>query len=485
MQKTYITKMPDHAGAFLEASKIISGAGANIIRVSYNKAVDAHMLFIDVAGDETQLDAITSRLESVGYISDHTSPAKVILLEFELRDVPGSVLPILELINTYDFNISYIGSQGDGTDYQHFKMGLFIDNPDDIKDFLEAAVTLCSVKIVHYDTSKKMLDNTVFYLAFAHEVASKLHLDRASTDALIADSNLIMQMLEEREESPYKTFGYIGSFADMLDTYKGARFDARVTSELLPYGFTLHSIEPSCGSNTFILEKEGQLLFIDCGFACYKDEMDRVIGTLIPRFTEMKRSIVVTHPDIDHCGLLSMFETVYVSAASFENFVLESRGEPNFREQKSEHAPYCRISKVLSRYTPPEIRTLSIIDGDTAKVSPSPIKRLGNIDFGGLTFDVYEGNGGHACGELVIVSEDMKLVFSGDIVVNISEFSEVQAEFNKLAPYLMTSVNMDSQQASEERAYLLTRFSRERYTYCCGHGAIMRPASVRESSEKL
>ena len=47
MKKTYVTSMPNHIGAFLKASKCFSALGINITRVSYNKAVDSHTLFID------------------------------------------------------------------------------------------------------------------------------------------------------------------------------------------------------------------------------------------------------------------------------------------------------------------------------------------------------------------------------------------------------------------------------------------------------
>ena len=39
VKKTYITTMPDKAGAFLEASSVIAAEGGNIVRVNYNKAV--------------------------------------------------------------------------------------------------------------------------------------------------------------------------------------------------------------------------------------------------------------------------------------------------------------------------------------------------------------------------------------------------------------------------------------------------------------
>ena len=52
MKKTYITTMPNHIGAFLKASECFASLGINITRVSYNKAIDSHTLFIDVEGKE-------------------------------------------------------------------------------------------------------------------------------------------------------------------------------------------------------------------------------------------------------------------------------------------------------------------------------------------------------------------------------------------------------------------------------------------------
>ena len=51
MKKTYVTTMPDHVGAFLKASECFLSLGINITRVSYNKAVDTHTLFIDAEGE--------------------------------------------------------------------------------------------------------------------------------------------------------------------------------------------------------------------------------------------------------------------------------------------------------------------------------------------------------------------------------------------------------------------------------------------------
>lgn len=470
MKKTYITRMPDKAGAFLKAGRIIAEAGGNITRVSYNKAIDLHMLFIEVSAKEEQLRQISEKLREIGYMADGAAPGKTILIEFKLPNMPSAVLPVLELIDSFHFNIPYISGQEDGGEYQDFKIGIHIHEPDKIKQFLDEAAKLCSIRILDYDKSQKILDNTVFYLSFAGQLSELLHLDQSAQDALIADSNQIMQMLDERGKAPYKTFSCIGKFAEMLHDFKGGAFCARTLRRPLKNGFTLHMIEPPCGSNTYILEKDGALLFIDCGFACYETEMLAILNRLFPGFQDREKKIIPTHPDIDHCGLLHLFSDVYVSEDGRLNFALESNSLPNFREQNKLHAPYSRISKLLSGYRPPDMRTICMIGApkDTRPVSP-----VSSLDFHGLKLDIYAGNGGHSRGEIVIVDELNQLVFSGDIVVNIAGFSREQSAFNALAPYLMTSVNLDSKAATEERLYLQAKFSPEIYTYCCGHGALL------------
>ena len=464
--------MPDKAGAFLNASRIISIAGGNITRVSYNKAIDLHMLFLEVSADEAQLIQIEKQLSAIGYMQNEEEPGETILIDFKLLDVPNSVRPLLELINRYGFNITYISGQENDTDYQNFKIGLYVDDQSRMTHFLEEAAKLCDFKVLNYDKSQRILDNTVFYLSFAQQVSELLGLSREQENEIIADSNRIMQNLDERSGSPYQTFSYIGKFAEMLHSFSGENFVPRITKHPLQDGTELICIEPPCGSNTYIFERNSELLMIDCGFACYEKEMLTVFRTLFPQFDSMKKSLVMTHPDLDHCGLMHLFDTVYLSAQAYRNFAMESEGKPNYREQNLLHAPYCRISRILSRYQNTGLDNLKILGEDRIG---DPLAAIGTLDFHGLHFDVLAGNGGHNKGEIVLCNEENKLVFTGDIMVNIKGFRKEQAAFNALAPYLMTSVNMDSALASAERNAVLQQFIPTDYSYCCGHGAIIPP----------
>jgi len=117
VKKTYVTSMTNHIGAFLKASKCFSQFGINFTRVSYNKAVDSQTLFIDSEGTEEQLKKADIELEKIGYLQTGANKTSVVLIEFCLPDVPGSVTNVLELISEFNFNISYISSQENGTDY--------------------------------------------------------------------------------------------------------------------------------------------------------------------------------------------------------------------------------------------------------------------------------------------------------------------------------------------------------------------------------
>ncbi len=472
MKKTFITHMPDKTGALLNASRIISMAGGNITRVSYNKAIDLHMLFLEVSAGENQLIQIEKQLNDIGYIQNEKEPGQTILLEFQLLNAPNSVRPVLELIHRYDFNITYISGQESDTEYQKCKIGLYVDDQSRMTHFLEEAAHLCKFKVLNYDKSQRILDNTVFYLSFARQVSELLGLTREQEDEIIADSNRIMQNLDERSGSPYQTFSYIGKFAEMLHSFEGDAFVPIITRHSLKSGTDLICIEPPCGSNTYIFERNNELLMIDCGFACYEKEMLVVFRSLFPDFDNMKKSLIMTHPDIDHYGLMHLFDTVYLSSNAYRNFILENDGKPNYREQNPLHAPYCRISRILSRYDVPDLNSFCVIGED---LIGDPLTYIGDFDFYDLHFTLYAGNGGHNKGEIVICDEENKLLFTGDIMVNIKGFRKEQAAFNALAPYLMTSVNMDSSLASAERNAVLKQFDPKTYSYCCGHGAIIKP----------
>ena len=469
MKKTYITTMPNHIGAFLKASECFAALGVNITRVSYNKAVDSHTLFIDAEGSEAQLKAADEQLALIGYLQPPDNDKGIVLVEFHLKDVPGSVTEVLRLISEYRLNISYISSQENGSAYQAFKMGLFVEDEAVLKAFLTRVEALCPVRVIDYNHSEKVYDNSIFYRSFVSGLMQTLELPEARREGLLVNSNLIMQLLDEKGLSPYKTFESISRFAELLAACLGSAFSPRISRHPITENTCITLIEPPCGSNTAILQSGREVLFIDCGYALYRQEMEAIFRRLLPEWDGMKRRIFITHADVDHCGLLPLFDEVLASAQSKECLRLEHEGKPGFREQNPVHQPYINICKTLTRYAPPEPEKVKGM-WDVPGEQEAPLAQMGFFRFGELCFEVYQGAGGHLKGETVLIDFEHHVAFTGDIYVNIHGMTREQSTYNQYAPVLMTSVDTDPKLCAQERRAVMQRLGAGQWQIFGAHG---------------
>lgn len=472
MKKTFVTVMPNHIGAFLKASRCFAEFGVNITRVSYNKAVDSHMLFIDAKGTKEQLDAAAKKLEQIGYTGCGENAKNVILMEFKIRDIPGSVTDILDLISKFSFNISYINSQENGSDYQYFKMGVVVNDAQKIDEFLKEVKKLCEVRVIDYNHADKIYDNSIFYIHFVDELASLMQISSDSREALMVNTNLLMQQLDDSDVSPYRTFDSISRFCKLLAQARGKNYLPRISMHEINEETGVILIEPPCGSNCAIILSEGKCLFVDTGYAYCADEMKKLFSELIPEFEDMKKEVFITHADVDHCGLLPYFDTVYASEESAKCLKMEYETGGGFREKNSLHKPYIQICKILTSYKPVDPKKIKTVgkSGSGKEV----LERTGFFDFGNLHFELYQGMGGHLFGESVLIDYENRIVFSGDIFVNIKDMTEKQAEYNRYAPILMTSVDTDPKLCAQERKALFSRLGAGEWKIFCGHGAMKK-----------
>ena len=469
MKKTYVTSMPNHIGAFLKASKCFSALNINITRVSYNKAVDSHTLFIDAEGTEEQLKKADAELEKIGYLQNSSNKTGIVLIEFRLQDVPGSVAGVLTLISEFNFNISYISSQENGTDYQLFKMGLYVDDSHKISEFLREAEKLCRVRVIDYNRSEKVYDNSIFYSTYVMGLSQTMGLSEDVRNELLVHVNLAMQTLDEQGHSPYRTFDSISKFAEILGASKGKSFSPRVSNHKITDETELILIEPPCGSNTMIVKSRGKLLFVDSGYACYRQEMLELLDKLVPEFREAEKTVLVTHADVDHCGMLSCFDRVIASHRTAECLRNEFEGKGGFREENPLHKPYINICKILTSYRPVDPQKLDTPWRAVEELT-EPLTQIGFFDFEDLHFEVYEGRGGHLPGEIVLIDYAHHLAITGDIYINVHGLTPRQAEYNQYTPILMTSVDTDPRLCKEERNAVMQRLGVGQWQIFGAHG---------------
>ena len=469
MKKTYVTSMPDHIGAFLKASQCFSALGINITRVSYNKAVDSHILFIDAEGTQEQLVKADVELEKIGYLQNDTNKTSVVLLEFCLKDIPGSVTSVLTLINNFNFNISYISSQENGTDHQYFKMGLYVEDLDKISEFLKEAEKLCKVRVIDYNCSEKVYDNSIFYNTYVMGLAQIMGLSGEISRELLVHVNLAMQTLDEQGLSPYRTFDSINKFAELLGASKGKAFTPRISTHKITDNTQITLIEPPCGSNTLIIKSNNKILFVDSGYACYSDEMIEILNRIIPNFEGMKKVVLVTHADVDHCGLLPIFDEIIASSKTALCLKNEYLGKDGYREKNPLHKPYINICKILTSYRPVSPDKVTALWNDIQNLK-EPLTQIGFFDFEELHFEVYEGKGGHLPGEIVLIDYTRNIAITGDIFINTHGLTSEQAEYNQYAPILMTSVDTDPKLCAQERKAIMQRLGVGQWQIFGAHG---------------
>ena len=469
MKETYIIRLPNRAGVFLSVCEIVALRGGSIQRINYNNGIDMNTVFLEVEGSEEILGCIRKELDENHYLAKRDGDLQAILVQMRIPDGIGAVMPVLRVISRHHVNISFVNYQHSDQSLQTVRMGLHIDRQDMVRELLSELEGICETRVLNYEVTDRSLDGSVFYVTFANELRDILDLDDDRTEQILIQSNRIMQMLDEDNKAYLKTFDYIRRFALFIRDHKGEHFNPRITRMSPAEGLDLTVIEPPCGSNTYILEYEGSLLFVDSGFSCYREEMLAIIHDLYPDFEQRDRQIVITHADIDHTGLTDLFDRVYLSASCYENFVDEINHVPNFREQNVIHQPYIFISKIITDYHTPAMDHMEILG---KRFGRKLLTRIGSFRFGKWEWLADEGRGGHVRGETVIYCPELRMVFTGDIYVNIKQFTDDQRDFNLLAPYLMTGVDEDSALATQTRNLLLETLPG--YLLCPGHGPVLQ-----------
>ena len=439
-----------------------------VLTITILKAVDSHTLFLDAEGPEEQLKKADLELKKIGYLQNNSAASSIVLLEFRLKDEPGSVTDVLALINEFHFNISYISSQENGSDHQFLKLGLHVDAPEKIVAFLAEAEKLCSVRVIDYNRSEKTYDNSIFYNNYVSGLAEMMHLSEERKKDLTIYVNLAMQTLDEQGLSPYRTFDSIHSFAELLSASK-ARFVPRISTHTITENTEILLIEPPCGSNTIVIRSNGKLLFIDSGYACYREEMLQLLRKHLPDFDQVKKRILLTHADLDHSGLLNDFDEIITSHKSAVCLTQEYEGKNGYREENPLHTPYIHICKILTSYQPPDPKKITV-PWENRENLTAPLTQIGFFQFEELNFEVYEGKGGHLPGEIVLIDYDHDLAFSGDIYINIHGLTPQQAEYNQYAPILMTSVDTEPDLCASERKAVLRRLGAGEWKIFGSHG---------------
>jgi glyoxylase-like metal-dependent hydrolase (beta-lactamase superfamily II)/ACT domain-containing protein len=477
---SFIARMPDRPGSLQRAAEIIKRYGGNINRIQYSRCIDPSTVFFEVTASPEEFISVQYELAAIGYLQTGLPAISFLKFHAHLPHAPGALSDFLGLTTEAGANIAHIDFDDSGKHPDRLTVSLSLEESGKVEVLLNALKSRYPLEILDYDTTGNTLDETVFYICFAQRLRTMIgSAEDPFLLALLQDINHIVQELTNRGEDPLQVFASIIEVGETLNRTSGEGFYADVQRIEVTPEMTLFCFQLPGGGNIFLFETPDEAMMVDTGYGVYYPdviEMFRHYG--IGDGTKLKQ-IVITHADADHCGAGGFYDVPAFMHRGTEAIIRsQNRATGSPSESSILEAVYTTIINLFSRFNPPENYTLfDRPSGEKRGIFPV----LGRFSFGGLTFEVLEALGGHIQGLVYLFCPSAGLLMTSDTVINFGSLTEARKKYNSLADFLVTSVNVDSGVARQERRDLQEiaagvdaafAGTGRRCLICGGHGAV-------------
>ncbi|MDK2974151.1 MAG: hypothetical protein PWP08_522 [Methanofollis sp.] len=477
---SFIARMPDRPGSLQRAAEIIKRYGGNINRIQYSRCIDPSTVFFEVSASTEEYASIQDELAAIGYLQTSLPEIRFLRFHAHLPPTPGALSDFLDLTTQAGANIAHVDFDDAGKHPDRLTVSLSLEESEKVEDLLNALKSRYPLEILDYDTTGNTLDETVFYICFAQRLRTMIgSAEDPFLLALLQDINHIVQELTNRGEDPLQVFSSIIETGETLNRTSGEGFYADIQQIPVAPDVTLFCFQLPGGGNIFLFEGPDEAMMVDTGYGIYYPdviEMFRHYG--IGDGTKLKR-IIITHADADHCGAAGFYDVPAFMHRGTEAIIRsQNRATGSPVESSILEMVYTTIINLFSRFNPPENYTLfDRPAGEMRGIFPV----LGRFSFGGLTFEVLEALGGHVQGLVYLFCPEAGLLMTSDTVINFDSLTEARSRYSSLADFLVTSVNVDSGVARQERHALhdiaagvdaAFAGTGRRCLICGGHGAV-------------
>ncbi|MDD1666859.1 MAG: MBL fold metallo-hydrolase [Methanomicrobiales archaeon] len=218
---------------------------------------------------------------------------------------------------------------------------------------------------------------------------------------------------------------------------------------------------------------------VDTGYGIYHADLVQAFSRLGIGEPGNLSSILITHADADHCGGAGLFPAgTRLTRASLECIRTRNRATGSRSEGLILETVYTTLINLFSRFTPPsEIELL----GEPGESRTGGFPVLARFSLGGHPFEILRGFDGHMAGQVYLACRELRVLFTGDSLINLEGLTPERRAFNSLAVNLITSVNVDRDLARREREGLIAlaaawdaegRGDGRRCLLCGGHGPV-------------
>ncbi len=451
---SFIARIPDHPGALHPAVDVISRNGGNINRIQFDRQIDPCTVFFEVTATDQAKEEIARGLRELGYLQTTLKPQNFLKVSVHIPHAPGALNDFLRYTTAHRANIARIDFDDRGSTPSILSVSLMIEDQEEVNRLLDELKSRYRMEVIEYDTSGKHLDDTVFYLHFAQSLRDIVgEPGDGFLLSLLGDINHVAQELMNRGKDPKTVFESVERTGRTLRDTCGTGFYADIQTIPLADDLMLACIQPPCGGSVFLLDTPGECIMVDTGYGIYHPDMCRVIRREIPGALERLSKIVITHADADHCGAAGLFPVPSLMHRGTQEIIRVANRAYGSRNQESIlEEVYTSLINIFSRFSPPHD---AILFSSPSGERRGPFPVIGEVRAGRHALEVLEGFGGHLHGQIYLYSRELGVFFSGDTAINFDSLTPERAEYNTLAVNLVTSVNVDSARAREERREIL------------------------------
>ncbi|MDD3042894.1 MAG: MBL fold metallo-hydrolase [Methanosarcinaceae archaeon] len=509
--------MPDEPGALHRAAEIVKRYGGNINRIQYDRRIDRNTVFFEGLASNSAFGKIREELIRIGYLQTSLQPAGFLKFYVYLTHRSGALFEFLDHLTLAGANITFLDFDDRGRRPERLGVSLNVENPGLIDTLLNRLKSRYRLEILEYDPRGEKLDDTVFYVRLAERLRAYIgDTEDAFLMRFLQDINHIAQELSKLGKDPVQVFESILKVGETLNLTSGPGFYAEVQRVMVSEKIELFCFQPPCGGNIYLFDTPEETVMIDTGYGIYYPDLVKMFGHYGLKAPGRLRRIYITHADADHCGAAGYFP----ARAYLNRETLKVAGETN-RAYGSTHQEcileevYTKMINLFSKYFPPtNYELFPELPGSSGKSDvfkklgrseksgesknsensensevPEKFERvekrgvfpvIGRFKIGELEFEALAGLGGHMHGEVFYLCPKEGLLFPEDALINFGSLSPERTEYNALAAFLMTSVNVDSELARKERKALFDLISElegqpgagKKCLICCGHGSI-------------
>lgn len=475
---SFVARMPDRPGSMQRAAEIVKRHEGNIKRIHYDRRIDSYTVFFEVTCGPEQYAQMNEELQAIGFLQISLAPLSFLKFNIYLANRAGALFEFLSHTTSAGANIAYMDFDDRGADPDRLTVSLTIEEDAAVDTLLNELKPRYRLEILEYDTTGRNLDDTVFYIRFAQQLRELLgETEDQFLMRLLHDVNHIVQSLTNLGQDPKQAFDSILETGRELKRTTGPGFYADVQRVKVRSG-ELICLQLPCGGNVYLLRSGHDTAMIDTGYGIYHDDLVKAMHSLGIEEDAVSK-IFLTHADADHAGAAGYFKArSYMHPGTMEILLRANRAYGSKIEGSILEEVYTRLINLFSRFNPPAVGEYLYPD---AKGREGAFDVIGELTVGRLRFKVLNGLGGHLHGQIYFLCEREGLLFTGDSLINFASFTPERERYNSLAKILMTTVNVDSDAAREERIGLM-RIAKEmdaeqrrrgkRCLVCGGHGAL-------------